>query len=64
MADQLQAGDTLPSMTLRLASGGEVALPDALTTPYGVVLFCRATGDLTAGGSWPRSRRRRASWQS
>ena len=41
MADKLQAGEFFPSLALRLADGGEVALPDDLTTPYGVVLFYR-----------------------
>jgi peroxiredoxin len=41
MADKLQSGDVLPTLTLQLAGGGEVTLPHDLTTPYGVVLFYR-----------------------
>ena len=41
MAEKLQTGDVLPTLSLRLAGGGEVTLPGDLTTPYGVVLFYR-----------------------
>ena len=41
MADKLQGGDVLPSLSLRLAGGDTVTLPADLATPYGVLLFYR-----------------------
>ncbi len=41
MAAKLDAGDTLPSLTLKLVGGGTLALPDELPTEYGVLLFYR-----------------------
>ena len=41
MAEKLDSGDTLPSVTLKLVGGGSVTLPDELPTQYGVLLFYR-----------------------
>ena len=41
MAEKLNLGDTLPALTLRLAGGGTLSLPDQLATPYAVLLFYR-----------------------
>ena len=41
MAEKLQGGDALPSITLQLIGGGSVTLPEDLETPYGVALFYR-----------------------
>jgi len=41
MAEKLDAGATLPKITLRIAGGGSLTLPDELGSSYGVVLFYR-----------------------
>lgn len=39
--NKLNEGDLFPSMTLALADGGQITLPDEISTPYQVVLFYR-----------------------
>ena len=34
-------GDTFPSLSLKIAGGGEVVLPEAIETDFAVVLFYR-----------------------
>ncbi len=41
MAQKLDAGDRFPDMTLTLAGGGSVTLPDGLDSDYNVILFYR-----------------------
>ncbi len=41
MGQKLEAGETFPSVTMKLVGGGTVTLPDDLATQYGVVLFYR-----------------------
>ena len=41
MAEKLNAGDSFPSLTLKLVDGGALALPDRLDSSYSVVLFYR-----------------------
>ena len=41
MADKLNLLDRFPKLTLALAGGGSLTLPDDLQTPYAVVLFYR-----------------------
>ncbi len=41
MAEKLNLLDTFPSITLSLAGGGTMSLPEDLTTPYAIVLFYR-----------------------
>jgi peroxiredoxin len=41
MGEKLDAGEILPSVTLRLAGGGTLRVPDELGAGYGVVLFYR-----------------------
>ncbi len=41
MGGKLDAGDTLPSVTLNTVGGQKVALPSDVETPYAVVLFYR-----------------------
>jgi len=41
MAEKLNLLDRFPSMTLSLAGGGSVTLPDEIETPYAIVLFYR-----------------------
>jgi peroxiredoxin len=41
MAEKLRAGDKLPPITLDLADGGTVTLPNDLETDFAVVLFYR-----------------------
>lgn len=41
MADKLNLLDTFPAISLSLAGGGTLALPDEIETPYAVVLFYR-----------------------
>ena len=38
---KLEAGNTLPSVTLNLVGGGALTLPDDVDTPYAVLLFYR-----------------------
>lgn len=39
--NKLNEGDSFPRMTLALADGGAIKLPDDISTPYQVVLFYR-----------------------
>lgn len=41
MSTKLTGGDTFPRMTLSIAGGGAITLPDAIDTRYAVVLFYR-----------------------
>ena len=41
MADKLNLLDTFPSVTLSLAGGGTLTLPDEIPTAYAIVLFYR-----------------------
>ena len=41
MANPLNAGDSFPEISLTLAGGGSLTLPDGITTPYQIVLFYR-----------------------
>ncbi len=41
MAEKLNLMDTFPSLALKLAGGGSMALPDDVATPYAMVLFYR-----------------------
>lgn len=41
MADKLNTGDTFPRLSLNLADGGTLALPDDLEARYNVILFYR-----------------------
>ena len=41
MAQKLDTGDRFPEMTLALARGGRVSLPDDLASDYNVILFYR-----------------------
>jgi hypothetical protein len=41
MADKLNAGDAFLRMTLQLADGGMLELPDGLDAKYKVILFYR-----------------------
>jgi len=41
MAQKLNAGETFPPMTLRLADGGTLELPGGLDARYEVALFYR-----------------------
>ena len=41
MGDKLNLLDRFPRLTLELAGGGSLTLPDDLETPYAVVLFYR-----------------------
>jgi len=41
MGEKLNLLDTFPSMTLSLAGGGTLTLPDDISTTYGIVLFYR-----------------------
>ena len=41
MAEKLQGGDTLPSVTLNTVDGAQIQLPEDLETDYGVVIFYR-----------------------
>ena len=41
MAEKLNLLDTFPNMTLSLAGGGKMSLPEDLTSPYAIVLFYR-----------------------
>lgn len=41
MAQKLNLLDTFPEMTLSLADGGSLTLPQDVTTPYAIVLFYR-----------------------
>ena len=41
MAEKLQQGDRLPSVTLQLVDGGTITLPDDASTRYTAVLIYR-----------------------
>ena len=41
MDAKLQQGDRLPSLTLRLADGGTMRVPDEMSTRYLALLFYR-----------------------
>ena len=41
MAEKLQQGDRLPSVTLQLVDGGTITLPDDASTRYTALLFYR-----------------------
>ena len=41
MAEKLNLGAALPTLTLQLAAGGARTLPADLTTPYAILLFYR-----------------------
>jgi hypothetical protein len=41
VADKLNLLDSFPSLTLNVAGGGSVTLPDDISTPYAIVLFYR-----------------------
>ena len=41
MAEKLQQGDRLPSVTLQLVDGGAITLPDDAPTRYTALLFYR-----------------------
>ncbi len=41
MAEKLNTGDTFPSLTLDLVSGGTLTVPDGLDAKYKVILFYR-----------------------
>jgi len=41
MPEKLDLLDTFPSITLDLAGGGSLTLPEQLDTPYAIVLFYR-----------------------
>lgn len=41
MMEKLNAGDAFPRMTLQLADGGTLRLPDGLDARYKVILFYR-----------------------
>ena len=41
MARKLDAGDRFPDMTLTLAGGGAITLPEDLDSGYNVILFYR-----------------------
>lgn len=39
--DKLNLLDSFPALELKLAGGGSLRLPDAIDTPYAIVLFYR-----------------------
>ena len=41
MAEKLSAGDAFPNLTLQMARGGTMAVPDDLNSKYRVILFYR-----------------------
>jgi peroxiredoxin len=41
MGEKLQQGDRFPTLTLKLADGGTIRLPDEVPTHYAAVLFYR-----------------------
>ena len=41
MSEKLDLLDRFPSITLELAGGGSLTLPEQLDTPYAIVLFYR-----------------------
>ena len=41
MPNQLDMMDTFPSITLSIAGGGTLTVPDEIETPYAILLFYR-----------------------
>jgi hypothetical protein len=41
MADKLNLLDTFPSISLEIAGGGPLRLPEDIETPYAILLFFR-----------------------
>jgi peroxiredoxin len=41
MAEKLNTGDAFPKMSLNLADGGKLELPEGLDAKYKVILFYR-----------------------
>ncbi len=41
MAEKLTAGDQFPAIELSIAGGNKVMLPEAINTPFAIVLFYR-----------------------
>lgn len=41
MANKLDTGDLFPSMTLKLAGGGSLTIPDDINASYAIVIFYR-----------------------
>ena len=41
MAEKLQQGDRFPKLTLNLASGGTITVPDEAPSRYAALLFYR-----------------------
>ncbi|MEZ5553334.1 MAG: hypothetical protein R3E82_20805 [Pseudomonadales bacterium] len=41
MADKLNLMAVFPTLELKLAGGGSMRLPEAIETPYAIVLFYR-----------------------
>ncbi len=41
MADKLKLLDSFPSITLSVAGGGTLTLPEDVETPYAILLFYR-----------------------
>jgi hypothetical protein len=41
MVEKLGTGDVFPFLSLKIAGGGEINLPEGLDTPLTVVLFYR-----------------------
>ena len=41
MIDKLGTGDAFPSLSLKIAGGGAINLPEGLDTPLTVLLFYR-----------------------
>jgi hypothetical protein len=41
MAEKLNLLDTFPSITLSVAGGGKLTLPEDIETPYAILLFYR-----------------------
>jgi peroxiredoxin len=56
MPNQLDIMDTFPSITLSIAGGGTLTVPDEIETPYAILLFYR-------GHWWPFCRRLLAGYE-
>jgi peroxiredoxin len=56
MGEKLQQGDRFPTLTLKLADGGTLRLPDEMPTRYAAVLFYR-------GHWWPYCGRQLAAYE-
>jgi hypothetical protein len=41
MVDKLGTGDVFPSLSLKIAGGGAITLPEGLDAPLTIVLFYR-----------------------